>query len=253
MLRCPNSRSTLRWQGVVFAFRRGNSYNTWMARETVEEALRYATREEIREIDRVAIEEYGMPGVILMENAGRGAARCALEMLADKNGGRVVIVCGRGNNGGDGFVVARHLHNRGLAVTVLLLAPRDEIGGDALVNLQIIERMGLDIRETGHGALDLSDCDLIVDAILGTGLSGEVREPFASAIRAVNAAGKPVLAVDIPSGLDANTGEVLGECVRATRTATFALPKAGFTGDNGPEMTGEVTVVDIGVPREVLG
>ncbi len=255
--------------------------------------MRYVTREEIREIDRIAIEDYGMPGVILMENAGRGAAEHALEMLGGsstlpglrraqssravslssrKRDPHVCIICGAGNNGGDGFVVARHLHNRGVGLTVQLLAPRDKIRGDALINLEIVEKMHLYIRrpvaelaEGGtarpqrgrlqraeHTGLDFSKSDLIVDAMFGTGLAGEVREPFLSAIRAVNAAGRPVLAIDIPSGLDANTGLVLGECVWATRTVTFALPKIGFTQNSGPEMAGEVVVADIGVPSELL-
>ncbi len=215
-------------------------------------AVRHVTREQIREVDRIAIEDYAMPGVILMENAGRGAADVALEMLGGQENAHVAVVCGRGNNGGDGFVVARHLHNHGLAVTVHLCSPRDKIGGDALVNLQIAEKMRLDIRQSAPGESDFSGSDLIVDALLGTGLSGEVREPYASAIQVINAAGKPVLAIDIPSGLDANTGEILGCCVRADRTATFALPKTGFTRNRGPEMTGQVTVVDIGVPRSIL-
>jgi len=214
--------------------------------------MRHATREEIREIDRAAIGRYGMPGVILMENAGRGAADCALDMLGGKANPHVAIVCGRGNNGGDGFVIARHLHNRGVGVTIWLLAPRDEIQGDARVNLDIVTAMKLDIREARPDALDFAQSDLVVDAILGTGLSGEVREPLRTAIRLVNRSGKAVLAVDIPSGLDANTGRILGECVRADRTATFALPKIGFTRECGPQQVGEVTVIDIGVPRELL-
>ncbi len=231
--------------------------------------MRHVTREEVREVDRAAIDDYGMPGAILMENAGRGATDVALDMLgsgdtsrsrsasADRASGacppaHVAIVCGRGNNGGDGYVVARHLHNRGIASTVHLLAPRDKIGGDALINLEIIERMTLDIRRSEPGDLDFSPADLIVDAMLGTGLAGEVREPYLSAINAINDAGKPVLGIDIPSGLDANTGAILGNCVRATRTATFALPKIGFTRESGPDVTGEVTVIDIGVPREIL-
>ncbi len=214
--------------------------------------MRYATREEIREADRIAIEEYGVPGVVLMENAGRGAASVALNMLGRKADARVAIVCGSGNNGGDGFVVARHLHNAGVAVIVYLLCAREKIAGDALLNLRIIEKMALDIRETSTTRLDLSDADLVVDALLGTALNGEVREPYLSAIRAINAAGKPVLAIDIPSGLDANTGAVLGECVRATCTATFALPKIGFTRGSGPQVTGPVTVIDIGMPKELL-
>jgi len=214
--------------------------------------MRYATRDEIREVDRVAIEDYEMPGVILMENAGRGAAEVAVQMLDGTSDARVAIVCGSGNNGGDGFVVARHLHNDGVGVTVHLLARREKIGGDARINLAIIEQMQLDIRQSALGELDLSGCDLVVDAVLGTGLTGEVREPYASAIDAINDAGAPVLAIDLPSGLDVDTGEVLGRCVRAARTVTFALPKIGFTRSRGPEMTGEVTVVDIGVPRGIL-
>jgi NAD(P)H-hydrate epimerase len=213
--------------------------------------MRHVTRDEIREIDRTAIEDYGMPGVILMENAGRGAADCASEMLGGSTG-PALIVCGSGNNAGDGLVVARHLHNRGVRVTLALLAAPEKIGGDARVNLDIIQRMKLDIRPVQPEDLPLDEPALIVDALLGTGLSGEVREPYASAIKAMNAAGRPVLAIDIPSGLDADSGRVLGQCVRATRTATFALPKVGFTLDAGPDMTGRVTVVDIGVPRQLL-
>lgn len=213
---------------------------------------RAVTAAEMREIDRRAIEDYGIPGVALMENAGRGAAHTALQMLGPKRLARVAIVCGSGNNGGDGYVIARHLHNAGHAVTVWLLAPRDRITGDAAINLHIIEKMRLDIRPALPGQLTFGDADLIVDAMLGTGLSGEVREPFASAIDAINAAGKPVLAVDIPSGLNSDTGEVLGRCIRATRTATFALPKLGFARAAGPQMTGPVDVVDIGIPRKLL-
>ncbi|MFO7899494.1 MAG: NAD(P)H-hydrate epimerase [Planctomycetota bacterium] len=213
--------------------------------------MRHVTREEMREVDRAAIEEYEMPGVILMENAGRGAAACALEMVGESTG-PVAVVCGSGNNGGDGYVVARHLHNQGVGVTVHLLWDREKIRGDADTNLAIIEHMGLDIRRTRPDELNLSGAALVVDAVFGTGLSGEVREPYDEAIRAINGARVPVLAVDLPSGLDANSGEVLGVCVTAERTATFALPKVGFTRGSGPERTGEVTVVDIGVPREIL-
>ncbi|MFW6158374.1 MAG: NAD(P)H-hydrate epimerase [Planctomycetota bacterium] len=213
--------------------------------------MRHATREEMQEADRTAIEAYEMPGVILMENAGRGAATCALEMLAGSIG-PVAIVCGSGNNGGDGYVVARHLHNRGVGLTVHLLWDREKIRGDADTNLTIIEHMRLDIRRTRPDDLDLSGAALVVDAVFGTGLSGDIREPYDEAVRAINNADAPVLAIDLPSGLDANTGQVLGVCVNATRTATFALPKVGFTRGSGPERTGEVTVVDIGVPRELL-
>jgi hydroxyethylthiazole kinase-like uncharacterized protein yjeF len=215
-------------------------------------AVLHVTREAIREIDRVAIQEYGLPGVVLMENAGHGAARIAFQMLGDKKQARTSIVCGSGNNAGDGFVIARHLHNRGIAVEVRLLAPPEKIAGDALINLKVIQKMGLDIQQASPGELTFDGSDLIVDAMLGTGLQGDVREPYFSAIRAVNAAKKPVLCVDIPSGLDADTGRILGQCVYATRTATFAAPKVGFTRNHGPEMAAYVDVIDIGIPRGLL-
>ena len=222
--------------------------------------IRACTREQVRELDRRATEDYGMPGVILMENAGRGAADAAAEMLVHPKGKSVVVFCGKGNNGGDGYVVARHLHNRGAKVHVLLSCRPEEIypEGDAGINLEIIRKMGLPMQsadaEKGLAlAASLSRyADLLVDALLGTGLSGEVREPYISLIRLINAADKPVLSIDIPSGLDANTGAILRAAVRATVTATFVLPKVGFELGEGPATVGAVTVVDIGVPRELV-
>lgn len=218
------------------------------------------TREEMRELDRRAIEEFGVPGVVLMENAGRGAAQIALEMLGDPIARLVAIFCGKGNNGGDGFVIARHLHNAGVGVRLVVAFDPEAVDSrtDAGVNLRIAEQMGLTfIRAEGKDGLlsaagIAKEADLIVDALLGTGLSGEVREPYLALIRLINAGDRPVLAVDIPSGLDANTGCVLRAAVRATRTATFAGPKVGFTLADGPAHTGRVDVVDIGMPRELL-
>lgn len=214
--------------------------------------MRKVTAAEMREIDRCAIQEFGIPGVVLMENAGRGAATVALDMLKGADNPKAAVVCGQGNNGGDGYVIARHLHNAGISVVVRIVAPREKIAGDALINLSIIEKMKLDVQFISADSLDFSDATIIVDALLGTGLSGAVREPYLTAIRKINAAAKPVLAVDIPSGLNSDTGEVLGECVRAARTVTFALPKIGFTIKAGPAVAGPVTVVDIGVPRELF-
>lgn len=221
---------------------------------------KYCTREQIRELDRRAIEDYGMPGVILMENAGRGAAQVAAEMLANPKRKRVVIFCGRGNNGGDGYVIARHLHNAGARVDIVLACDPLAIPleGEAGINLAIARNMSLSMRvaDTQAGQLEAAalakNADLIVDALLGTGLSGDVRHPYLSLIRLINAADKPVLSVDLPSGLDANTGQILRAAVRATRTATFALPKKGFLLAEGPKHVGQVTVVDIGVPRELI-
>lgn len=210
----------------------------------------------VRELDRRAIQDYGVPGVVLMENAGRGAAELARQMLGNSRG-PVVILAGRGNNGGDGYVVARHLANSGIVTRTFLLSPVQKITGDARVNLDIIIRMGLPVtavhleRDSGLLADALNEAVLVVDALLGTGARGEVREPFRRAIELINESGKPVLAVDLPSGLDADTGEVRGVAVKATATATFLCPKLGLTRNAGPELAGRVVVVDIGVSGEL--
>jgi NAD(P)H-hydrate epimerase len=231
--------------------------------------MKIAGTAQIRDLDRRAIEEYGIPGVILMENAGRGAAEVAAEMLGDPADRRVVIFCGKGNNGGDGFVVGRHLHNRGARVEFVLACPPEEINPwtDAGINLQIAQKMGLHLHVAAPapGVVDWGAedgrfeaagleqaADLIVDALLGTGLTGDAREPYLSLIRLINAADKPVLAIDIPSGLDCDAGRVLRAAVRATRTATFVLPKVGFARAEGPAHVGQVIVVDIGIPKELV-
>lgn len=214
------------------------------------------TREEVRAIDRRAIDEYGVPGVILMENAGRGAAELLLSLGIR---GPVVICCGKGNNGGDGFVIARHLDNCRVAVRVLLFARPEELTGDAAINYGIIHRAGLDIKVCVDHSLDaeflrqeLAGAEWIVDALFGTGLSGAVRPPFDRVIAAINASGAKVLAVDIPSGLDCDTGQPLGPTVRAHHTATFVARKKGFSEATAQAWLGEVHIVDIGVPRRVV-
>src|SRR5437762_4226923 len=177
----------------------------------------FLNREQVREIDRRAIEEFGVPGVVLMENAGRGAAEVLLSLGAN---GPVVICCGKGNNGGDGFVIARHLDNRGVGVRVLLFARPEELTGDAAVNFRIIERAGLPILiqpDLAALAGELAPAAWVVDALFGTGLSGALRPPFDAIIAAINASGRPVLAVDIPSGLDCDTGLSLGANRKSTR------------------------------------
>lgn len=212
------------------------------------------TRAQVRDVDRRAIDEYGLPGLVLMENAGRNAAEL-LQRLGVH--GPVVICCGKGNNAGDGFVIARHLENSGVDVRVLLAASSASLSGDAAVNFGVLKRAGTpvvdapdDIASTWRD--DLVRADWIVDALLGTGTSGIVREPFASAIAAINAANRKVLAVDLPSGLDCDSGAVLGDCVRARHTATFVARKPGFDAATAREFTGEVHVLDIGVPRALL-
>jgi NAD(P)H-hydrate epimerase len=214
----------------------------------------FLTREQVREVDRRAVEEFGVPGVVLMENAGRGAAE-VLRSLGAR--GPVVVCCGKGNNGGDGFVIARHLDNHGVPVRVMLFARPEALSGDAAVNLEIVRRSGLavEVRAGADEAAlrgELSAAEWVVDALFGTGLAGPLRAPFDGVVAAINACGAKVLAVDIPSGLDCDTGEPLGATVRARHTVTFVAAKAGFANPASRGWVGELHVVDIGAPRVVV-
>ncbi|MGB9607166.1 MAG: NAD(P)H-hydrate epimerase, partial [bacterium] len=211
--------------------------------------MKIASSAEMQEIDRKAREDFSLPTLLLMENAGERVAEMALDMMDGRN---VVIVAGKGNNGGDGIACARHLFNLGVNVKVILLARKDEIKGDARANLEIAERLGIDILELPNNIKAyLEKADLIIDAIFGTGLKGEVGSPFKEAIDEINSAGKPVLSVDIPSGIG-DGGEVLGVAVKADRTVTFALPKRGLILYPGAYYAGEVYVADIGIPPQLL-
>ncbi len=217
------------------------------------------TRQTIREIDRIAIEQIGIPGVVLMENAGRGAARVVLELLDDPAAGRVAVVCGPGNNGGDGFVIARHLHNERVEVTVYLAVDASRLAGDARINYEIVRQMDLPIRpmltaeQLEEGIASMRDCRVVVDALLGTGFAGQVRPPFDAIIRQVNGLTDPkIVAVDVPSGLDCDTGQPSNATVRADVTVTFVAPKVGFGEPAAADYVGRVVVVDIGAPRELV-
>ncbi len=220
--------------------------------------LRPLSRDEVRGLDARAAEEFALPTLILMENAGRGAAA----WLRDRGvapGTRGVILCGPGNNGGDGGVAARHLDAWGFDVRVVWLAEPDRLRGDAATQWQILARSGIpqsawSTEATTPAALDtlLADADWAIDALLGTGLTRPVTGPLLCAIEALNRSGKPVLALDLPSGLDADTGQPLGAAVRATATATFVAPKLGFSTAGAADFTGEVVVIDIGLPRKIL-
>ena len=213
------------------------------------------TRDQVRDVDRRAVEDFQMPSLLLMENAGRGAVD-VLESAGIQ--GPIIVCAGKGNNGGDGFVMARHLENRGYDVRVLLFTDPDSLRGDAEVNYRILQAaktpldfLGSELdRDRLTGRLD--GADWIVDALLGTGTQGEIREPFSSIIRAINQSPAKVLAVDLPSGLDCDTGQPLGECIRANVTATFVARKIGFDSPGASNLTGEVHVVDIGVPRRAI-
>ncbi|MBM4376822.1 MAG: NAD(P)H-hydrate dehydratase [Deltaproteobacteria bacterium] len=209
----------------------------------------------MRAYDRHASEACGVPGVVLMENAGRGAAELIAARMSARSG-PAVIVCGKGNNGGDGFVVARHLEARGLATEVFLVGRRDDVRGDARVNLEALLGLGVEVVELdeGLGALEegLSRASVVVDALFGTGLSRPVDGLAKEAIEAVAEALVPVIALDVPSGIDATTGEVLGVAVRATVTLSFAHLKTGLLQGAGVRYAGAVELVGLGLPDGAL-
>lgn len=219
------------------------------------------SREEVRRCDRVALERYGLCGLVLMENAGGAAARWLLGRLGTARGARVCVLAGPGNNGGDGFVVARHLHNAAVTVEVVICSGRDKYRGDAASNLSVIERMGLSlhyVNELTGAALGqaireyAAPAEWVVDALLGTGTSGPPREPIRTVIENLNDLGKQVLALDIPSGLDCDTGAPLELAVRAGHTVTFAALKKGFLAAGAETYTGGVTVASIGIDTGLL-
>jgi NAD(P)H-hydrate epimerase len=216
---------------------------------------RALTRDQLRDVDRQAIADYGLPGVVLMENAGRGTAELLVQLGI---AGRTVICAGKGNNGGDGFVIARHLELRDCATTVLLFCQPSDLIGDAAIHYGVLEaaKQPLVVMGTSPDLAELdrqlAAADWIVDALLGTGTQGTIREPYLTAIDAINRAGKKVLAVDLPSGMDCDTGRPLGTCLRADHTATFVARKVGFDAPGVARLTGQVHVIDIGVPKRLL-
>ena len=240
--------------------------------------MKLPTAEQMRRLDKTTIEDYGIPGIILMENAGRQTANVItgfFPLLRDRerpkkegevlccnrkedHGPKIVIFVGPGNNGGDGLVIARHMQQTGAKVKIFLLADPDKIRGDAAINLKIVQQLGLPLK-TILSDDDLVFCDqellddvIIVDAVFGTGLSSEVKGLPAEVIKRINASNCPVVSVDIPSGLDADNGLPLGICVQADFTVTLALPKPGLVISPGSRFAGHLEVVDIGIPREAI-
>jgi NAD(P)H-hydrate epimerase len=214
----------------------------------------YLTRTRSREVDVLAVNAYQIPGIVLMENAGRGA----VDALSDYGiYGHVLICCGKGNNAGDGFVMARHLSLRGYLATLWLFAPPDELSGDTAINYQIAKNCRIPMvvfRDGMWGRFEslLHQSDWVVDSLLGTGVMGAPREPFAGAIRRINNARKKVLAVDLPSGLDADTGEPFDPTMRATLTCTFFANKIGLAKAVAEPFVGEIEVCDIGFPPQLM-
>lgn len=226
------------------------------------------TRKQVREVDRLAIEALGIPGVVLMENAGRNATGIIQRTMQDQSRPLTyaLILCGGGNNGGDGYVIARHLHNRGVRINILATKPVDQLSGDAAINARICENMNLDIQPASRQRVlqHAAQTDLIIDALLGTGFQGELREDMLELIQAINTAREqtrpPVItAIDIPSGLNCDTGQppttrqgVLQTAVKADLTITFVAPKIGFTQPTAWPYIGRFEVADIGVPPELI-
>ncbi|HTG00558.1 MAG TPA: NAD(P)H-hydrate dehydratase [Nitrospirota bacterium] len=217
--------------------------------------MKIATALQMRNIDRRAIREFGIPGPVLMENAA-SAVMMEMEQFFDGlEGVRVGILCGKGNNGGDGLALARRLRIRGTAVRVALLAPFSTLRGEAKVHLDILRKTDVEILQNASSrriADVIAWSDVIVDALLGVGLASPVTGVYAQAVRQMNASGRPVVAVDIPTGVHADTGAVLGTGVKADLTVTMALPKRGLLLYPGAEYAGAVRTADIGIPPEVV-
>lgn len=220
--------------------------------------MKVATAEQMQALDRKTIETYGIPGVVLMENAGRGATEAITHAFPDIPERKVAVIAGKGNNGGDGFVIARYLLNRGVSVKVFLLADPRSLRGDAEINFQVFLRMKGEVlpipsfKDYQKIKKELEKFDLLIDAIFGTGLDAEIRGYYREVIDHLNTLHKPVVAVDIPSGLDANTGKPLGTALRASLTVTFGLPKLGLLIPPGLDYVGELKIIDISVPERLI-
>jgi NAD(P)H-hydrate epimerase len=214
------------------------------------------TVRQIQNLDKTAIHRIGVPSLVLMENAGKAVAAEVKRYIKGRKDPRVCIVCGLGNNAGDGFVAARHLLEAGVKTTVYLIGQGRRLKHDAAVNYHILKKLKYPVKEVGtaHGLSlrDIARADVVVDAIFGVGLNRAVQEPFRGVIEAMNNNAKTVLAVDIPSGLDGTTGKIHGLCVQADLTVTFSFIKKGFLKGLGPKYTGKVVVADIGIPRKLL-
>jgi ADP-dependent NAD(P)H-hydrate dehydratase / NAD(P)H-hydrate epimerase len=217
--------------------------------------MKALTAHQIQRLDRLAIEREGIPALVLMESAGAAVAR---EILRDFPGKKlsVCVFCGTGNNGGDGFVIARRLRDAGVRVKVFLAGRRKDLKPDAAVNYAVLTQSRQDVWEITsvdrRVAQAVKSADVLVDALFGVGLNRALGASFCDVISAMNASGKPILAVDIPSGLDATTGKMWGVTVRAYQTVTFTFSKRGFYRRAGPSCVGRVKIAQIGIPRALI-
>jgi len=215
------------------------------------------TASEIQQMDRQTIESFGIPGRVLMENAGRGATRVLIDQFDDIINKKIGVIAGRGNNGGDGFVIARYLAQKGSDVTVYLLAESPSVKGDAAANLKLLLPLNVPVVEMPDEQSFLTHKtgmlhqEIWIDALLGTGLKSDVKGYFKKIIEFINDLSKPIFSVDIPSGLNSDTGQVCGACIRAQATATFAFAKTGHILFPGAEYTGYLEIIDIGIPHHI--
>jgi hydroxyethylthiazole kinase-like uncharacterized protein yjeF len=216
--------------------------------------MKLATPHQMKKMDEAATAHYGIPSILLMENAALRVAAKACEMLSFDNTKRIVAITGKGNNGGDAFAAVRHLHQRQYPVSVISLVPPGCIAGDALTYLQVLEKIGIEVSYIDDESFlrealsKLAAPDLILDGIFGTGIHGEVTGVFATAIQAMNDSSAKVLSIDIPSGINGKTGQICGVAVKADETVTFSLPKPGLWQYPGRHHAGKITVADIGMP-----
>ena len=220
-------------------------------------SMQLVTASEMQRMDRETIEIFGLPGRVLMENAGRGVIDVIVRTFPDIRDHHVGIVAGRGNNGGDGFVVARYLHGMGVPVTVYLFADRMSVKGDAAANLELLHALNILVVEIPDAATlapyrtGMCHHRIWVDALLGTGLNADVRGLFKDVIELLNSLNRPIIAVDIPSGLNADTGMICGVCIQAHTTVTFGFPKIGHILFPGATVTGRLEIIDIGIPPHI--
>lgn len=220
--------------------------------------MKVVTASQMRELDRQAIEETAIPGIILMENAGLGVVEAMEQHFHHLESHSIAIICGKGNNGGDGFVVARHLANQGMSPQILLLSHLDSLQGDARINAQIARNMGIEICEVlgdddiAEQLASLGERDIIVDAIFGTGLERAAEGFYAIVINLINSLEKPVVAVDIPSGLFADSPNISGAAIRAELTVTFGLPKLGLLLYPAASYVGDLYVAEISIPKHLI-
>jgi ADP-dependent NAD(P)H-hydrate dehydratase / NAD(P)H-hydrate epimerase len=220
--------------------------------------MRVLNSSQMREADRRTIDDIGIPSLVLMENAGRQTVAAMEAVHSDLAERQVAVLCGRGNNGGDGFVVARTLAQRGVDVSVFLLGRVADVRGDARTNLEILGRLGITVVEVADSQAwelhfsEVSDCTLIVDAIFGTGLNAPVSGLIESVVADVNASGIPIVAIDLPSGLSADSPEPIGPSIEAGLTVTLAAPKLPLVLPPAEMRAGDIVIADIGIPGEVL-